>query len=353
MVGSQSRMTAAATTGPARQPRPTSSVPATARKPKSRSRRSTDDNSATRANSAKRRAWRRSSAVGFLALTLLFDARGFAAEISEVVELCASDPAMAFNLDLIDGRRVEGKHPLHAHAAGNLAHGEHLPGAAALARDHQALEDLDALFVAFFDLDVDPDRVAGGEVGDVGARFARLDQFHDFRHGSNPQRHFSLAERARARTSRGCRPFRCDSCIMRTLLGSATILNGILAGATADRFVVGIPALRKLGVRTWAEYRRHADLAPAGMAFYPTLAIGGTILMIAAATRDRRAIPAAVLAAAGLLVTFKAAPNMLAIRDLDDERALRRRLDEFVRWSGLRGALQVGTFLTAAIALSI
>ena len=140
---------------------------------------------------------------------------------------------------------------------------------------------------------------------------------------------------------------------MRTLLGSATILNGILAGATADRFVVGIPALRKLGVRTWAEYSRHADLAPAGMAFYPTLAIGGTILTIAAATRDRRAIPAAVLAAAGLLVTFKAAPNMLAIRDLDDERALRRRLDEFVRWSGLRGALQVGTFLTAAIALSI
>ena len=104
---------------------------------------------------------------------------------------------------------------------------------------------------------------------------------------------------------------------MRTLLGSATILNGILAGATADRFVVGIPALRKLGVRTWAEYSRHADLAPAGMAFYPTLAIGGTILTIAAATRDRRAIPAAVLAAAGLLVTFKAAPNMLVIRDLD------------------------------------
>src|SRR5437764_5560890 len=149
MVGSQSRMTAAATTAPARQPRPTSSVPATARKPKSRSRRSTDDNSATRANSAKRRAWRRSSAVGFLALALLFDARGFAAEIAEVVELCASDPAMAFHLDLIDRRRVEGEHPFHTHAAGDLADGEHLARAAAPPRDHEALEDLNALFLAF------------------------------------------------------------------------------------------------------------------------------------------------------------------------------------------------------------
>src|SRR5205085_8549243 len=189
-------MTQAATTGPARQPRPTSSVPAMARKPKSRSRRSTADISARRANSAKTWPTRRSFfAAARLALALFFDARGFAAEIPEVVELCASDPAMAFNLDLVDGRRVEGEHPLHAHAAGNLAHGEHLPGAAAAARDHQALEDLNALFLAFFDLHVDPDRVAGGEVGDVGARLARLDQFHDFRHGSNPQRECSLSER--------------------------------------------------------------------------------------------------------------------------------------------------------------
>src|SRR5256885_16205071 len=42
----------------------------------------------------------------------------------EVVELCATDPAMTFNLDLIDGRGVEGKHPLHANAAGDLAHGD-------------------------------------------------------------------------------------------------------------------------------------------------------------------------------------------------------------------------------------
>ena len=139
---------------------------------------------------------------------------------------------------------------------------------------------------------------------------------------------------------------------MRPLLAAATVLNGILAGATADRFLVGIPALRKLGPRIWAEYSRRADLAPSGMAFYPTLAIGGTILTIAAAMRDRRAIPAAALAAAGLLVTLKAGPHMLAIRHLHDEAALQHHLDEFVRWSKLRGALQIGAFLAAVIALS-
>src|SRR5471032_388776 len=97
-VGSQSRMTQAATTGPARQPRPTSSVPAIARKPESRSRRSITDISATLANSAKSDL---RTFSGALALALLFDARGFTAEIPEVVELCATDPAMSLDLDTI------------------------------------------------------------------------------------------------------------------------------------------------------------------------------------------------------------------------------------------------------------
>src|ERR1700682_1592955 len=125
-VGSRSRMTHAATTGPARQPRPTSSVPAIQRKPKSRSRRSIADNSAMRANSAKRRPTRRSSADGFSALALFFDARGFPAEVPEVVELCAADTAMTFHLDAIDRRRVERKHALHANPARDLPDGEHL-----------------------------------------------------------------------------------------------------------------------------------------------------------------------------------------------------------------------------------
>src|SRR5256885_14951662 len=138
-VGSWSRMTHAATTGPARQPRPTSSVPAMARKPKSRSRRSTVDSSAMRASSAKSRE------KVFSAFAALFDARRFAPEIPEVIELRATDPAMTFHLDLVDRRRIQREHALDSDAAGDFAHGEHLARAAALAGDDDALEDLNAL----------------------------------------------------------------------------------------------------------------------------------------------------------------------------------------------------------------
>ena len=142
---------------------------------------------------------------------------------------------------------------------------------------------------------------------------------------------------------------------MRTLLGAATVLNGLLAGATADRFLIGIPAFRKLGPITWGEYSRHADLSPTGAAFYPTLAIGGTILTIADAVRSRQpaVTVAAAAALAGLLFTFKAAPNMLAVRHLgNDTVALRERMDDFVFWSSFRGALQAGAFLACVCALS-
>ena len=55
---------------------------------------------------------------------------------------------------------------------------------------------------------------------------------------------------------------------------AATAFGGILSGATADRMIVQIPALNELGVRTWADFSRHADLSPRGLAFYPTVAIG-------------------------------------------------------------------------------
>src|SRR6185369_17790004 len=106
-------------------------VPAIDLKPKSRSRRSIADISATRASSAKRELWSFSFGVG-LGFALLFDAGCFTAEFPEVVELCAADPAMAFNLDAIDRGGVEREHELHPDSARHLAHGEHLAGATAL-----------------------------------------------------------------------------------------------------------------------------------------------------------------------------------------------------------------------------
>src|SRR5207237_3724255 len=164
-VGSRSRMTQAATTGPARHPRPTSSVPAMQREPQSRSRRSIDDISARRANSAN--SWLTTS-VRLLGFALFFDACGLTAEISEVVELRTTDTAMTFHLDSVDRRRIEREHSLHTHSTGNLPNREHLTRSASLARNDDALEHLNAFLVALFDLHVDLDRVSRLEVRDVG-----------------------------------------------------------------------------------------------------------------------------------------------------------------------------------------
>ena len=134
----------------------------------------------------------------------------------------------------------------------------------------------------------------------------------------------------------------------RNLAAAATAFGGILAGATFDRGLVGLPALYQLGPKVWADYSRHADLSIRGAAFYPTLAIGNTVLSIAtavAAPRNRAAKVAAALAIGGLIMTVKAAPNMLRVRHLgDDESSIREAMRGFTFWSAIRGACQVAAF---------
>ncbi len=101
----------------------------------------------------------------------------------------------------------------------------------------------------------------------------------------------------------------------RNLTIAATAFGGILAGINLDRMIVQIPALHQLGPKAWADYSRHADLSPRGLALYPTIGIGHAVLSVAAALalHDRRARPAAVAAATlvlgGMATTMKAAPS--------------------------------------------
>ena len=137
---------------------------------------------------------------------------------------------------------------------------------------------------------------------------------------------------------------------------SATLADGLLAGGDVDRWFVGMPAWQAVGVAGWANYSRVADLGN-GFVLYPMLAIGGALLSLAAAVTFMRqpkherfvAIPiyaAAVLAAAGLLVTFKAAPFMLSLRHIgnEDVASLQHAFDRFRLWGGLRTLLQTLAF---------
>jgi hypothetical protein len=123
----------------------------------------------------------------------------------------------------------------------------------------------------------------------------------------------------------------------RGLIIAATICDAVLAGTGLDRILVQMPAWRVVGVAGWAAYSRHADLGN-GLVLYPTVAFAGCVLSIAAAitfARERSArqpavIPAylaAELTVLGLLLTITAAPFMLSLRHIGDDRlALQRAL---------------------------
>src|SRR5439155_16845940 len=129
------------------------------------------------------------------------------------------------------------------------------------------------------------------------------------------------------------------------LVTAAAVLDGFLAGGNVDRWFVQMPAWRRLDVRAWAAYSRHADLGN-GLFLYPFEAIGGALTTVAAAiafhfdaNASRSAgLPiylAVALVLGGLLMTLEAAPKMLSLRRIgDDPVALQGAFDGFNHWSG-------------------
>src|SRR6185437_6558556 len=100
---------------------------------------------------------------GLLWTLLLANARGFAAQTTEVVQLGAAHAPGAQNFDFVDHARVDRENAFHALAEGDLAHGEGVARAAVIAGDADAFEGLDALLVPLLDLHVHAYRVAGVE----------------------------------------------------------------------------------------------------------------------------------------------------------------------------------------------
>src|SRR3954454_21855962 len=119
-------------------------------------------------------------------LALLLDLGGLAAQLAEVVQLGPADVTPSQHLDLLDDRGVHREGALHADAEADLAHGEGLADAAALATQDDALEDLDAGAVALDDPHVHLHGVPGAEVGDVVAERRGVEGVQGV-HRSSPQ----------------------------------------------------------------------------------------------------------------------------------------------------------------------
>src|SRR5688500_61039 len=100
-------------------------------------------------------------------VALLFDPCGLADAVTQVEELGAPDGTPADDLDALDDGRVHRKGALDPDAVAELADGERLADAGALATDDDALEELHTLLVALDHAHVDLQGVARSEVRDV------------------------------------------------------------------------------------------------------------------------------------------------------------------------------------------
>src|SRR5262245_53519210 len=181
MYRSGSSTTAAATTGPARQPRPTSSMPATRWNPKRRkafsrvriARVLTMSKSQTQIPKPKSEInptspnylWIWGLGFGIWDLlslaNALFHPCGLTLQIPQEVELRAPHPRRSHDVDLRNRRRVQRKDALHPLTKRDLAHRKAGARAAAVHADNDPFEDLDSFLVALANLHVHADGVAG------------------------------------------------------------------------------------------------------------------------------------------------------------------------------------------------
>src|SRR5258708_21580582 len=145
----------------------------------------------------------------------------------------------------------------------------------------------------------------------------------------------------------------------RSLATAATLIHSFTGAAGVSRALIEMPAWQKTGPLSWAAFSRHADLGPVGNVLYPLIGFAGAFLSIGGAISFHRdptapksaAMPfnmAALMSIGGLLVTIKAAPNMLRVRHLgDDEAALQEAMDGFEFWGGIRTIFQGLAFVAS------
>src|ERR1700733_1379201 len=104
-----------------------------------------------------------------VALIAFAQARRLALQAAEVIKLRPANAPAAHEVNVVNHRRLHGENTLDTVAETDLANSDGLAHSRILARDHGAFESLQALFVAFPDLDVHANGVAWTELR-VGTR---------------------------------------------------------------------------------------------------------------------------------------------------------------------------------------
>jgi len=154
------------------------------------------------------------------------------------------------------------------------------------------------------------------------------------------------------------------------LLAIATVVNGLLAGASLDQSIEQLPARHRIGVRAYLAYS-HASHMANGRFWLIPLGIAGPFLSIVAAIwaktlilSSNRSLPIFLgggIAILNLLSTFLAARINWTLapwtsgsqKAAEDESALANIYDRFERWQAVRAAVQFLSFAAAVWALAV
>ncbi len=127
---------------------------------------------------------------------------------------------------------------------------------------------------------------------------------------------------------------------------AATVLDGVLAGASLDQSIKQLPARSRIGAVAFSVYSRAADLGN-GILWYAVLGIGAALTTIAAAAASllaanpfAQALPLLIAALPSVLhslATARAAPTNFSQRGVaSDEAALTAVFDRFESLRSLR-----------------
>jgi hypothetical protein len=144
------------------------------------------------------------------------------------------------------------------------------------------------------------------------------------------------------------------------LILAATVVTGLLAGASLDKALVQLPARHRMGIVAFAAFSRANDLGN-GLIVYPVFGISAALLtIIAAIAAFLQGTPlahsyllylSALLALLHSFTTARAAPNMISLRrSAIDEATLAETLNRFAKWHNVRTALQLLNFIALVLA---
>ena len=131
-----------------------------------------------------------SEPVQFLCVQLhaldLFDLRGLALKITQIVQLGTANLAFAQYFNVVHTRGMQRESTLHTNAIRNAAHSERFTNTAIALGDHGTGERLKTLMGTFHDLDPHVDSIANVELRTIVPKLLCFNRTDNFAHLSDP-----------------------------------------------------------------------------------------------------------------------------------------------------------------------